>query len=292
MAKKLQGLSRVLGPRPLASVAYGEIASSLYFALGIVAFYALGFTPWVLLFAGRGLHPRRALLRGGHRGDPRDRRRGHASSGAPSTTRRLHDRLGALPRLPDRDRAGGAVRAALPRRGGRCDALADEPWDVVVGRRRDRRDRGRAARAPAAASTGSRSSSPVIALVVQLPLICSDSPPRSRLGPRGGRRPRHGADVGVDRLRRPAGDARLHRPRDRRQPRGGGTRAGHGRCRAACSPASARRSSSRSRSASSPSRRFPEEGRPRSARVDRRAAGRDCRRARGCGPLSGWWRMR
>jgi basic amino acid/polyamine antiporter, APA family len=52
MAKKLQGLSRVLGPRPLASVAYGEIASSLYFALGVVAYYALGFTPWVLLAAG------------------------------------------------------------------------------------------------------------------------------------------------------------------------------------------------------------------------------------------------
>ena len=52
MAKKLQGLSRVLGPRPLASVAYGEIASSLYFALGIVAFYAMGFTPWVLLAVG------------------------------------------------------------------------------------------------------------------------------------------------------------------------------------------------------------------------------------------------
>ena len=52
MARKLQGLNRVLGPRPLAAVAYGEIASSLYFALGIVAFYALGFTPWVLLAAG------------------------------------------------------------------------------------------------------------------------------------------------------------------------------------------------------------------------------------------------
>ena len=52
MAKKLPGLSRVLGPRPLASVAYGEIASSLYFALGVVAYYALGFTPWVLLAAG------------------------------------------------------------------------------------------------------------------------------------------------------------------------------------------------------------------------------------------------
>jgi len=52
MAKKLPGLSRALGPSPLAAVAYGEIASSLYFALGVVALYALGFTPWVLLLAG------------------------------------------------------------------------------------------------------------------------------------------------------------------------------------------------------------------------------------------------
>ena len=36
----------------LFSVAYGEIASSLYFALGIVAAYALGWTPVVLLCAG------------------------------------------------------------------------------------------------------------------------------------------------------------------------------------------------------------------------------------------------
>jgi len=33
-------------------VAYGEIASSIYFALGIVAVYALGFTPLVLLGVG------------------------------------------------------------------------------------------------------------------------------------------------------------------------------------------------------------------------------------------------
>jgi basic amino acid/polyamine antiporter, APA family len=52
MAKKLEGLRRVLGPGSLASVAYGEIASSLYFALGVVALYALGFTPWVLLAVG------------------------------------------------------------------------------------------------------------------------------------------------------------------------------------------------------------------------------------------------
>ena len=36
----------------LFSVAYGEIASSIYFALGIVAGYALGLTPLVLLGAG------------------------------------------------------------------------------------------------------------------------------------------------------------------------------------------------------------------------------------------------
>ncbi len=52
MARKIPELSRVLGERSLASVAFGEIGSSLYFALGIVAFYALGFTPWVLLLTG------------------------------------------------------------------------------------------------------------------------------------------------------------------------------------------------------------------------------------------------
>jgi basic amino acid/polyamine antiporter, APA family len=52
MARKLSGFQRVLDAPALFSVAYGEIASSLYFALGIVAAYALGFTPIVLLGAG------------------------------------------------------------------------------------------------------------------------------------------------------------------------------------------------------------------------------------------------
>jgi APA family basic amino acid/polyamine antiporter len=42
----------VLDAPALFSVAYGELASSLYFALGIVAVYALGYTPLVLLGAG------------------------------------------------------------------------------------------------------------------------------------------------------------------------------------------------------------------------------------------------
>jgi basic amino acid/polyamine antiporter, APA family len=48
MARKLPRLQRVLDAPALASVAYGEIASSIYFALGIVALHALGMTPAVL----------------------------------------------------------------------------------------------------------------------------------------------------------------------------------------------------------------------------------------------------
>src|SRR5262245_13558951 len=52
MARKLPGLQRALDIPSLAAVAYGEIGSSLYFALGIIALFALGFTPWVLLAVG------------------------------------------------------------------------------------------------------------------------------------------------------------------------------------------------------------------------------------------------
>jgi len=43
---------RVLRARSLALIAYGEIGSSLIFALGIVAIYAVGLTPWILLAVG------------------------------------------------------------------------------------------------------------------------------------------------------------------------------------------------------------------------------------------------
>ncbi|HXG77640.1 MAG TPA: universal stress protein [Gaiellaceae bacterium] len=52
MARKLRGFERVLDAPALFAVAYGEIASSLYLALGIVAGVALGLTPLVLLAAG------------------------------------------------------------------------------------------------------------------------------------------------------------------------------------------------------------------------------------------------
>ena len=52
MARKLRGFERVLDAPSLFAVAYGEIASSLYIALGIVAGAALGLTPLVLLVTG------------------------------------------------------------------------------------------------------------------------------------------------------------------------------------------------------------------------------------------------
>src|SRR5436309_15324826 len=52
MARKLPRLQRVLDAPALASVAYGEVASSLDVALGIVALHALGLAPLVLGVVG------------------------------------------------------------------------------------------------------------------------------------------------------------------------------------------------------------------------------------------------
>jgi APA family basic amino acid/polyamine antiporter len=52
VARKLRGFERVLDAPALFAIAYGEIASSLYIALGIVAGVALGLTPLVLLATG------------------------------------------------------------------------------------------------------------------------------------------------------------------------------------------------------------------------------------------------
>jgi len=47
-----QGLSRVLGVPALFSTAYGNVGSSIYYALGVVALAALGVTPLVFLVTG------------------------------------------------------------------------------------------------------------------------------------------------------------------------------------------------------------------------------------------------
>ena len=49
---KDQGLERVLGTGALFSTAYGNVGSSIYYALGLVAVFALGMTPIVFAIAG------------------------------------------------------------------------------------------------------------------------------------------------------------------------------------------------------------------------------------------------
>jgi APA family basic amino acid/polyamine antiporter len=48
----LEGLERVLGANALFSTAYGNVGSSIYYALGLVASFALGLTPVVFIITG------------------------------------------------------------------------------------------------------------------------------------------------------------------------------------------------------------------------------------------------
>src|SRR3712207_8706935 len=50
--RRLHGLQRVLGVNALFSTAYGNVGSSIYYALGLVAALALGLTPLVFIIAG------------------------------------------------------------------------------------------------------------------------------------------------------------------------------------------------------------------------------------------------
>jgi len=50
--RRLHGLQRVLGVNALFSTAYGNVGSSIYYALGLVAALALGLTPVVFIISG------------------------------------------------------------------------------------------------------------------------------------------------------------------------------------------------------------------------------------------------
>jgi basic amino acid/polyamine antiporter, APA family len=50
--RRQQGLERVLGTPALFSTAYGNVGSSIYYALGVTAVFALGLTPVVFVIAG------------------------------------------------------------------------------------------------------------------------------------------------------------------------------------------------------------------------------------------------
>ena len=50
--RRQQGLERVLGTPALFATAYGNVGSSIYYALGVTAAFALGLTPVVFVIAG------------------------------------------------------------------------------------------------------------------------------------------------------------------------------------------------------------------------------------------------
>src|SRR5881394_627011 len=50
--RRQQGLERVLGAPALFATAYGNVGSSIYYALGLVAGIALGLTPVVFIISG------------------------------------------------------------------------------------------------------------------------------------------------------------------------------------------------------------------------------------------------
>src|SRR5256712_1639631 len=50
--RRQQGLERVLGAPALFSTAYGNVGSSIYYALGVTAVLALGLTPIVFVISG------------------------------------------------------------------------------------------------------------------------------------------------------------------------------------------------------------------------------------------------
>src|SRR5437773_6840412 len=50
--RRQQGLERVLGTPALFATAYGNVGSSIYYALGLVAGIALGLTPLVFVISG------------------------------------------------------------------------------------------------------------------------------------------------------------------------------------------------------------------------------------------------
>ena len=131
--RRLQGLERVLGVNALFSTAYGNVGSSIYYALGLVASYALGLTPVVFIITGFFFFCTAATYAEATAMYPEA---GGSSSLRPPRVQRVLvvlRRLGADAQLHDHGRDLGVLRAALHRRrcsGTRC---ATRPGDIIGG---------------------------------------------------------------------------------------------------------------------------------------------------------------
>ena len=114
--RRLEGLERVLGVNALFSTAYGNVGSSIYYALGLVASYALGLTPVVFIITGFFFFCTAATLR---RGDGDVPRGGRLLVLRPARLQRVLvvlRGLGGDAHLHGHDRHLGVLRPALHRR--------------------------------------------------------------------------------------------------------------------------------------------------------------------------------
>jgi hypothetical protein len=108
------GLRRSVGLGGLFATAYGNVGSSIYYALGLVAAYALGLTPIVFLLAGGLFALTAKTYAEGASMYPE-------AGGSSSFARHAFNefvvlcRLGAEPRLHPDDRDLGVLRPSLPR---------------------------------------------------------------------------------------------------------------------------------------------------------------------------------
>ncbi len=173
VARKVRGFERVLDAPALFAVAYDEIGSSIYFALGIVAAQALGLTPLVLLATGLLFLVVSLSYAEGTAAIPE-------TGGAATFTRRAYNDLVGFTTgwvlfldylivialstlfLPH------YLAASLS-----APSLTESPWDVMIAVARDRPHRRRPARPPDADPHRPRSSSQASTS----PCRCSSSSP-------------------------------------------------------------------------------------------------------------------
>ena len=146
--RQQHGLERVLGTPALFATAYGNVGSSIYYALGVTAGLRARADAARLRDRRPDLRGDRRDVRGGHRALPGGRRLLELRAPRLQRARLLRGRLGADAQLHHHDRHLGVLRPALPL--DLLGAAEDEP----VGRRR-RRDRDRRS-SSRSTSSGSR----------------------------------------------------------------------------------------------------------------------------------------
>ena len=219
-----QGLERVLGAPALFATAYGNVGSSIYYALGLTAGIALGLTPIVFIISGIIFAATAATYA---EGTVRYPEAGGSSSFARHAFNEFVSFGAAWAQMLNYVITVAISVIFVPHYLSIFWApLRTNPWDIIVGivahvaARRDQHHRdqggGEPQRLPrrhrlrdAAPAGGAR----------LLPDLPSGRPPEQRP-------PRGGADVERVPARDPRGDDRLHRDRDRVEPRRGGARPG------------------------------------------------------------------